>query len=103
LAASVALPLSYGVFVQAWAYWHYTRRGLPFDGIAAALGILTTVGTGAALCAISFLVYTFALVKERRFSAARAIETGAFIIVLATLLSFLNQFMQIRQSFIALL
>jgi hypothetical protein len=103
LATSVALPLLYFLFIQAWAYWHYARRGLPFDGMGAAYGILMTLGLGASLCVISFLVYVFTLAKERRFSVSRAIETGLFIIVLAAFLSAVYQFLQIRQNFVALL
>lgn len=97
LAASVVLPLLYGALIAFLAYWHYYRRGLPFEGMGAIQGILIVLWVGASLCGVSFGSYIFGLYKERRFSAARVLEVSLFAVVITFFASALQRILSIAQ------
>jgi hypothetical protein len=82
LAAALAVPLL-AFLVLALGIWSERRRGLPFEGMGAAFGVLAAVGCGGLLWLCAAIVYSVSIVKGGALRPAlRALDVSLFLVVL---------------------
>jgi len=83
LAVAIALPVTYMALLALNVYWNYYRRGLPFEGKGAVVGVIVVVACASLFWITAAVHYLVSLFREPvSLTFGRALEASLFFLSL---------------------